>query len=88
MLCPLLGGRGPRPATCESIVAYKFNRGQISDVDVSGCSIAMACLIPGNVLAGGWKAAVFIDERATDQQMQALLDVYTGELGGPLADVA
>src|SRR5205823_2757058 len=42
-----------------------------------------------NVLTpGSWKIAVFVDERATDEQMQALLDAYTGKLGGPLADLA
>ena len=31
---------------------------------------------------------MFVDERATDEQLQALVDAYGGKLGGPLADLA
>jgi hypothetical protein len=44
--------------------------------------------IPGNILKGNWRAAVFVDERATKQQEEALLAVWTGQLGGPVADFA
>ena len=45
--------------------------------------------IPGNVLTpGSWQVVRFIDERATDEQMAAILDAYRGHLGGPLADLA
>jgi hypothetical protein len=45
--------------------------------------------IPGNVLTpGSWKQVVFLDESASDEQAQALLDAFGGALGGPLADVA
>ena len=44
--------------------------------------------IPGNILAGNWRIVVFLDEDATDEQQQALLDVWTGKLGGPIADLA
>jgi hypothetical protein len=44
--------------------------------------------IPGNVLQGNWKAAVYVDDKATPQQEQALLEVFTGKLGGPVAELA
>jgi hypothetical protein len=31
---------------------------------------------------------VFVDDRATDEQMDALLACFSGQLGGPLADLA
>ena len=31
---------------------------------------------------------MYIDDGATDEQQQALLDVWTGKLGGPIADLA
>jgi hypothetical protein len=45
------------------------------------------CPIPGNILAGQWKVLILMDDKASDAQMQALLDVYSGKLGGPLADL-
>ena len=45
--------------------------------------------IPGNVLdEGSWKAVVYIDDGATEKQQEALLKVWTGQLGGPVADLA
>jgi hypothetical protein len=31
---------------------------------------------------------VFVDDKATDAQQEALLNVYTGKLGGPVAELA
>src|SRR5262249_226730 len=57
--------------------------------DVSGLNIVNVVFIPGNVLTpGSWKVACFVDARANADQKQALLDAYTGKLGGPLADLA
>ncbi len=44
--------------------------------------------IPGNVLAGNFRVAVYVDDGTSDVQEKALLDVYTGKLGGPIADFA
>jgi hypothetical protein len=39
-------------------------------------------------MKGNWKVALFVDDKASDQQHEALLDVWTGKLGGPVADLA
>jgi hypothetical protein len=58
-------------------------------VDVGGLSIVNVVRIPGNVLTpASWRVATFIDERASDEQFQAIVDAYHGRLGGPLADLA
>src|SRR5205807_9633989 len=49
---------------------------------------AAAAFIPGNILQGGIKEVVFVDESATPEQVQALTDAFQGRLGGPLADMA
>ena len=43
--------------------------------------------MPGNILQGNWRAAVYLDDRVTPAQEQAILDVYTGKLGGPVVDL-
>jgi hypothetical protein len=60
----------------------------VGDTDVAGCTIAAVARIPGKPLEGDWKAAVYIDENASEAQEKALLDVFTGQLGGAIADVA
>ena len=55
---------------------------------MSGLSLVFAAHIPGNVLAGNWRQLVFIDDKASDEQADAMLAAFGGQLGGPLADVA
>jgi hypothetical protein len=88
VLCPCWIGEDPDGGTCDAFVAYHFDRGQIRGVDVTGLSIVNVAKIPGNVLQGQWKIVMFVDERATDEQFEAIVDAYTGKLGGALADLA
>ena len=55
---------------------------------MSGLAFAFVARIPGNVLKGNWTAAIYVTDRATPQQKAAILDVWTGKCGGPIADLA
>ena len=88
VLCPCWIGEDPDNGSCSSVVAYHFDSGTIRGIDVSGLTLADLTFIPGNVLAGNWKLVMFVDERASDEQVQAIVDAFTGKLGGPLADLA
>ena len=88
VLCPCWIGEDPDNGTCDTVVGYHIDQGTIDGVDVSGLTIALAAFIPGNILKGNWRVAVFIDDKASPQQQQALLNVWTGKLGGPVADLA
>lgn len=85
--CPCWIGEDPDLGECFAIVAYGIERGQIRDVDVSGMNLVLICHIPGNVLAGNWQVVALVDERGTQEQRNALLDAFTGKLGGPLGDL-
>lgn len=87
-LCPCWVGEDPDGGTCDGVLAWHVERGQINKVDVSGRTLALAVRIPGNILKGNWRAAVYLDERATKQQEDALVQVFTGRLGGAIADLA
>ena len=88
VLCPCWIGEDPDNGTCDSIVAYHVDQGNIEGVDVSGLTLAMIAHIPGNVLKGNFRVVTFVDDRATDQQEEALLNAFGGKLGGPAADLA
>lgn len=87
-ICPCWVGLDPDHGTCDSILAWAVDRGTIEGVDVSDRVLGLSVHIPGNVLAGNWKAVVYVDDRCDDAQQQALLSVFTGELGGAIADLA
>ncbi len=88
VLCPCWIGEDPDGGTCDAIVAYHIDRGTIEGVDVAGRTLALVPHIPGNILAGDWKVLVVIDDGATPRQQEAMLKVWTGALGGPIADLA
>ena len=88
VLCPCWIGEDPDGGTCDGIVGYHVDRGTVDGVDVSGRSFVLLAHIPGNVLKGNWRAVVYVDDKASSQQKEALLNAFTGKLGGPLADQA
>jgi hypothetical protein len=89
VLCPCWIGEDPDHGTCESVNAYRFDRGVISGVDVSGLACATINLIPGNVLKPGtWRQVLAIDDRADDRQFDVIRDAFQGKLGGPLTELA
>jgi hypothetical protein len=88
VLCPCWIGEDPDGGSCDGLIAYHFDEGTIRGVDVSGLSIVNVAKIPGNVLAGNWQVAMLVSAEATDEQLQAIVDAYSGKLGGPLADLS
>jgi hypothetical protein len=87
-VCPCWVGQDPDGGHCEGTLVWHVEKGVVNGVDVAGRTIAAVAHIPGNVLKGNWRAALFIDDGASDAQYQALLNVFTGKLGGPVADLA
>jgi hypothetical protein len=84
----MLGRREPRLRNVTTI-AWGIEKGTIEGVDVSGLTVAVSAHIPENILIPkSWKAAVFIDDRSSDEQQDVLIKLFTGQLGGAVADLA
>jgi hypothetical protein len=88
ILCPCWVGEDPDGGTCDGLLTWHINKGKIGTVDVAGRTISLLCHIPGNILKGNWRVRVYVDDGATAEQKDAVLSVWTGKLGGPVADFA
>ena len=88
VLCPCWIGEDPDQGTCDSVLAYHFDRGDINGVDVSGLTLAFVAHIPGNVLDGGFRVVIVVDDRASIEEEAALITAFRGRLGGPLEDMS
>ena len=87
-VCPCWVGQDPDGGECNSALAWRIDKGTIEGIDVSDRTIALSVHIPGNVLAGNWRAVVYVDDQTTPEQQEAILKVFTGQLGGAIADLA
>ncbi len=89
VLCPCWVGEDPDNGTCDTVIAWGIEKGTIDGVGVEGLTLAVSAHIPQNILTPkSWKAVVFVDDRATEEQEGALLRLFTGQLGGAVADLA
>ena len=89
VLCPCWVGEDPDYKTCDTTIAWGIEKGTIEGVRVDDLIFAVSAHIPGNILTPkSWKAVVFVDERATAEQEGVLLRLFTGQLGGAVADLA
>ncbi len=85
ILCPCWVGEDPDNGTCDAINAWHIDKGTVDGVDVSGLTLGLLIHIPGNIMQGNWRVVVCIDDKATPEQQEALVNVWTGKLGGPVA---
>jgi hypothetical protein len=76
------------PATqdhCDLFLAWHVSRGEKDGVDLSGLNAVMAVRTQKRMTDGGWRVALYLDDRATAEQSQALGAVFSGGAGGHLA---
>ena len=66
---------------------WHIDQGTIDGMDVSGLTLVALNKIHGHVLQGR-PVVYYVDDKATDEQQEALLNVWTGKRGGPLADLS
>jgi hypothetical protein len=70
---------------CRVTLVFSIERGEIEEIDVSGLKVAVIADTPKVMTEGNWRLGVFVDERASEEQFEKLVQVFTGQLGGPMA---
>lgn len=73
---------------CRVTLVFDIAEGAIEGTDVSGLAVAVIADTPKVMTEGNWRLGMFIDERATDEQMEKLTAVFAGQKGGPMAGIA
>jgi hypothetical protein len=69
---------------CRVVLAFNIKDGEIEGTDVSTLKVVAIADTPKVMTEGNWKLGVFVDENATDEQMEKLVGVFGGQLGGPM----
>ena len=85
VFCPCVISLGKHPPTegyCQAWAGVRIDKGRSGSVDVSGLNVAMLLDIPGKMERGNWTLALWIDDRATDEQFAALETIFRGSARG------
>jgi len=72
---------------CRVTLVFNIHEGAIDGTDVGGLKVAAIADTPKVMTEGNWKLGVFVDERASDEQADKLVQVFSGQLGGPMAGI-
>jgi hypothetical protein len=86
--CPCWAGLDPDGGKCDFSWIFHFDRGHVNGVDIAGLNLGFLGHLPGNVFDGNVRLQVLVDDHSSEEQQGALLAAFTGEVGGPLADLA
>jgi hypothetical protein len=73
---------------CRATLCFDIERGEIEGIDVGGLKVVAIIDSPKVMTEGNWKLGMFVDENASDEQMDKLVNVFTGQLGGPMEGLA
>ncbi|SRR5229473_6316046 len=78
----------PTAGACEVAFGFHIDRGSYGAATLDGLNVAMIARTPGPMAQGNWSVALYLDERANEQQRQAIQAIFTGAAGGPIAALA
>nr|WP_039019761.1 DUF1326 domain-containing protein [Halocynthiibacter namhaensis] len=85
VFCPCvisLGDHEPTEGHCQAWSGIRIDEGQYGDIDLSGLNVGLMLEIPGKMARGNWKAAAYIDDRASDDAFDALVHIFSGAAKG------
>lgn len=81
-VCPCTMLNDPTEGTCTGVVAWHIDEGTFNGTALDDLNVIVALHTPGNMADGNWKAALYLDDRASPEQHEALGTIFGGEAGG------
>jgi hypothetical protein len=85
--CPCTFLSAPTEGECKAVVGWHIDNGNIENISLSGLNVALVIYSPGPMLQEKWRVALYIDNTASEEQKDALTKIYTGQIGGHLANL-
>ena len=87
-LCPCISSNlaaRPTEGDCKVAIAMRIDTGEKDGVKLEGLSFIVLIHAPKAMGEGNMTVGLIVDERATDQQAEAIGAIATGAAGGPMA---
>lgn len=90
-LCPCITSNltaKPTQGDCKAAVALRIDKGEKDGVTLDGLAFVVTMHSPGPMADGNITVGLIVDDRATEQQLEAISAIATGSAGGPMAGLA
>jgi hypothetical protein len=96
-ICPCIFALDPTEGDCEGLAAWHIEKGHFTNwtnndrnsnssdnsINLANLNVVISVRAPGNMLTGSkWKIALYLDEKANNDQKEALTKIFTGQAGG------
>ncbi|MHC4489160.1 MAG: DUF1326 domain-containing protein [Planctomycetota bacterium] len=81
--CPCNFNARPTKGFCEGAIGFRVEEGAYNGVRLDGLSAFIGVKWPGAIYEGNGTGSIYIDEKASPEQRDALIKIISGEAGGP-----
>jgi hypothetical protein len=90
LMCPcnLSFDHGATYDFCRATLAFNIHEGDADGTDIGGRKVVVIIDTPKVMTDGNWRVGVVIDDQANDAQAEKLTQIFTGQVGGPMAGIA
>ena len=91
VVCPCGASGFAAPADydrCNAVLAWHIDSGHVDETDVSDRSVVLLLDAPKQLSEGNWRVGVFMDDGASTEQIEKLGAIFSGQVGGPMANIA
>lgn len=90
-LCPCIPLNATTPASedfCKVAMTYVITHGNFGAVALDGIAFAVVAQSKAIMTAGEWVMGIIVDSKASAAQVDAIAQIGSGKVGGPLAGFA
>jgi hypothetical protein len=85
--CPCQFNALPTHGRCEGFVTVRVTEGRFGKVNLDGVCLAIAFSFPGAIHEGNGTLQIILDDRATEEQRDAIVAITSGRHGGAIFDI-
>jgi hypothetical protein len=75
------GGRSTH-GICMGVLSWLIEEGHSSGTDLAGLTVALALRYYDDEPGSPWDWILYLDDRGSEEQLEALEEIFTGRLGG------
>jgi hypothetical protein len=85
--CPCQFNALPDKGNCEAILVWEIRKGHFGETSLDGVRFGFAVYWPGAIHEGNGTRQFVVDERASEEQRRALIEMAAGKHGGTYFEV-